>query len=115
MGVFCWIEIGTKGVLFSNCLRYRFTKKVKMKISVSSKLLMMVVFVTTTMNMMATVWTVSNDPNRPAQYSVLQAAVDAAAPNDTLLVTGSTTQYYPGATIVKPLVIFHKRISMALT
>jgi hypothetical protein len=110
MGVFCWIEIGTKGVLFSNCLRYRFTKKVKMKISVSSKLLMMVVFVTTTMNMMATVWTVSNDPNRPAQYSVLQAAVDAAAPNDTLLVTGSTTQYYPGATIVKPLVIFGEGI-----
>lgn len=58
----------------------------------------------------ATVWTVSNDPNRPAQFTAIQAAVDAASPNDTLLITGSTTQYYPGATIVKPLVIFGESI-----
>ena len=81
-----------------------------MKILVSSKLLMTVVFLATAMNMMATVWTVSNDPNRPAQYTALQAAVDAASPNDTLLVTGSGTSYYPGATIVKPLVIFGEGI-----
>ncbi len=81
-----------------------------MKILVSSKLLLSVVFLTTAMNMMATVWTVSNDPNRPAQYTALQAAVDAASPNDTLLVTGSGTSYYPGATIVKPLVIFGEGI-----
>jgi hypothetical protein len=72
--------------------------------------MMVVVFLTTAINMMATVWTVSNDPNRPAQYSVLQTAVDAASPNDTLLVTGSGTSYYPGATLVKPLVIFGEGI-----
>ncbi len=60
--------------------------------------------------MMATVWTVSNDPNRPAQFTALQAAVDAASPNDTLLVTGSGTSYYPGANVVKPLVFFGEGI-----
>jgi hypothetical protein len=64
----------------------------------------------TTMSVQATVWTVSNDANRPAQYSTLQAAVDAASPNDTLLVTGSTNSYYPGATVVKPLVFFGEGI-----
>jgi len=81
-----------------------------MRISSISKALAWVVGMITTMSVQATVWTVSNDPNRPAQYSTLQAAVDAASPNDTLLVTGSGTSYYPGATIVKPLVIFGEGI-----
>ncbi len=82
----------------------------KMNISTFSKSLLLFVFVTTAVNMMATVWTVSNDPNRPAQFTALQAAVDAASPNDTLLVTGSGTSYYPGANVVKPLVFFGEGI-----
>jgi hypothetical protein len=81
-----------------------------MKISSISKALTWLVGMVTTMSVQATVWTVSNDPNRPAQYTSLQAAVDAASPNDTLLVTGSSTSYYPGATLVKPLVIFGEGI-----
>ena len=81
-----------------------------MKISVFSKISAVVVFALTAISSQATVWTVSNDPNRPAQYTALQAAVDAASPNDTLLVTGSSTSYYPGATVVKPLVIFGEGI-----
>lgn len=41
----------------------------------------------------ATVITVSNDPNNPAQYSDLQAAIDAATAGDTLYVHGSQTSY----------------------
>jgi hypothetical protein len=81
-----------------------------MKISVFSKMVVIIVLLSTALDMSATVWTVSNDPNRPAQFSVLQTAADAASPNDTLLVTGSTTQYYPGVTLVKPLVIFGEGI-----
>ena len=36
---------------------------------------------------------VSNNPNVPGQYTSLQAAIDAAAPDDTLYVQGSTTSY----------------------
>ena len=104
------MQIEELGVLRTGFIAHTFTKKVKMKISVFSKFVVMVVFFASALNMSATVWTVSNDPNRPAQYSVLQTAVDAASPNDTLLVTGSTTQYYPGATLVKPLVIFGEGI-----
>lgn len=81
-----------------------------MRIFSISKALTWMFFLVASMRVQATVWTVSNDPNRPAQYSVLQTAVDAASPNDTLLVTGSGTSYYPGATIVKPLVIFGEGI-----
>ena len=41
----------------------------------------------------AAIITVSNNPNVPGQYTSLQAAIDAAAPNDTLYVQGSTTSY----------------------
>jgi hypothetical protein len=36
---------------------------------------------------------VSNNPNIPGQYSNLQTAIDAAAPDDTIYVQGSTTSY----------------------
>jgi hypothetical protein len=81
-----------------------------MRISSISKVLTCLVGMVTTMSVQATVWTVSNDPNRPAQFTALQAAVDAASPNDTLLVTGSSNNYYPGATVVKPLVFFGEGI-----
>ena len=41
----------------------------------------------------AAIITVSNNPNVPGQYTNLQTAIDAAAPDDTLYVQGSTTSY----------------------
>lgn len=41
----------------------------------------------------AAVITVSNNPNSPGQYTDLQTAIDAAAPNDILYVHGSATAY----------------------
>ncbi|MBK9255783.1 MAG: hypothetical protein IPM42_09875 [Saprospiraceae bacterium] len=41
----------------------------------------------------ATVWTVSNDPARPAQFTTITAAVNAASPGDTLRIAGSNTTY----------------------
>jgi hypothetical protein len=47
---------------------------------------------------------VSNNPNVPGQYSNLQTAIDAAAPDDTLYVQGSVTSY-GDVTITKKLKI----------
>lgn len=55
----------------------------------------------------ATVWTVSNNADRPAQFTTIQSAVDAASPGDTLLITGGT---YGGATLVKNLVFYGEAI-----
>ncbi len=52
---------------------------------------------------LATVWTVSNDPNRPAQFTNLQDAVDAASPGDTLRIAGSNTEY-TGVELFFPMV-----------
>lgn len=52
----------------------------------------------------ATTITVSNDINRPGQYSNLQTAIDAAANGDTILVYGSSSSY-GSITINKPLVL----------
>lgn len=41
----------------------------------------------------ATVWTVSNEPGYPAQFTDVQAAHDAAQAGDTLYVTASATAY----------------------
>lgn len=41
----------------------------------------------------AKVWTVSNDPARPAQFNNLQSAIDASSPSDTLRIAGSATTY----------------------
>lgn len=57
----------------------------------------------------ATVWTVSNDANRPAQFTTVQEAHNAASPGDTVLVTGSATNY-AGVSMVKPLVIYGESI-----
>lgn len=54
----------------------------------------------------ATVWTVSNDANRPAQFTTVQAAVDEADPGDTILIIGSGPQYNETVNILKPLVFF---------
>jgi hypothetical protein len=42
---------------------------------------------------MATVHTVSNNPNSPGEYNNLQTAIDAATNGDTLYVHGSPTSY----------------------
>jgi hypothetical protein len=52
----------------------------------------------------ATVWTVSNDPNRKAQFTNLNDAHTSASSFDTIYVYGSATQY-PNASISKRLVI----------
>jgi hypothetical protein len=44
-------------------------------------------------NLHSTVWTVSNDASRPAQFTTIPAAVTAASPGDTLRIAGSNTQY----------------------
>lgn len=41
----------------------------------------------------ATTWTVSNNPNKPAQYTSLQTAVDSAAIGDTLLISSGPNSY----------------------
>ncbi|MBK9255784.1 MAG: hypothetical protein IPM42_09880 [Saprospiraceae bacterium] len=38
-------------------------------------------------------WTVSNDPTRPAQFTSVESAINAAANGDTILVAGSQTTY----------------------
>lgn len=53
---------------------------------------------------LASVITVSNKPNSPAQFSTIQGAVDAAAAGDTILITGSPNQY-SSTDISKRLVI----------
>lgn len=57
----------------------------------------------------AAVITVSNVTSRPAQHSSLQAAVDAASPGDTLLITGGGGNY-GSVTMVKTLVLIGEGI-----
>jgi hypothetical protein len=57
------------------------------------------------LNVHATVRTVSNNPDIPAQYNNLQVAIDASAAGDTILVSGSATNY-GDVTIRKKLVLF---------
>ncbi len=56
----------------------------------------------------ATSWTVSNNPDRPAQFTDIQSAIDAASPNDTILITGGT--YSTAINIVKPIVFYGESI-----
>jgi len=41
----------------------------------------------------STQWTVSNDPTRPAQFTSVVSAINAAANGDTILIAGSQTGY----------------------
>jgi hypothetical protein len=41
----------------------------------------------------ATIWTVSNNPDSPGQYTSLQMAIDSSMVHDTILVAGSPTSY----------------------
>jgi hypothetical protein len=53
--------------------------------------------------LLATTWTVSNNADRPAQYTTIQAAVNDAAPGDTILITSGN---YAGMTSFKNLVFY---------
>jgi len=53
----------------------------------------------------ATVRTVSNNPDRPAQYTTVQSAVTAANPGDTLLIAGGIN-YNETVYIPKKMVLF---------
>lgn len=68
------------------------------------KKFLLIIFVFITYSVHGTTITVSNDINRPAQYSNLQTAIDAAANGDTLLIYGSSTSY-GNAELIKPLVL----------
>jgi ABC-type phosphate transport system substrate-binding protein len=41
----------------------------------------------------AAVLTVSNDPNQPAQFSTIAAAIDSAKAGDTIYISGSNVAY----------------------
>ena len=62
----------------------------------------------------ATVWTVSNVTSRPAQFTQLQAAIDSALINDTILMTGGGA-LYSTATLRKPMVIIGEGIGPQTT
>jgi hypothetical protein len=53
----------------------------------------------------ATIRTVSNDPNNPAQFTKIQDAVNAAVAGDTIYVNPSPTIYNESVTIIKKLVM----------
>jgi hypothetical protein len=68
----------------------------------------------TTSDLFATVYTVSNVANRPAQFTSVQAAVDSAAIGDTILITGGGATY-AAITTVKPLVFIGEGINGSAT
>ena len=63
----------------------------------------------------ATIWTVSNDANRPAQFTTLQEAHDAASIGDTILITGNNAYNteYAGINVYKPLTFIGEGIDDA--
>jgi hypothetical protein len=58
-------------------------------------------------NLYSTQWSVSNDPIRPAQFTTVEGAINAAANGDTILIAGSQTNYVITA---NPLIITKKII-----
>lgn len=53
----------------------------------------------------ATIRTVSNDPQNPAQFNTIQAAVNAAVVGDTIYVNASSTTYSENVSVTKRLVL----------
>jgi hypothetical protein len=53
----------------------------------------------------ATIRTVSNDPQNPAQFNTIQAAVNAAVAGDTIYVNASSTRYSENVQVTKQLVL----------
>ena len=68
------------------------------------QLLSLTLLVATALGAQATIHQVDNNNNSPGVFTTIQAANDAAAPNDTLYIHASPT-IYAGANITKPLVI----------
>jgi hypothetical protein len=62
-------------------------------------------------SLFATTWTVSNNAERPAQFTSIQEAVNAASPNDTILITGGVYSSTAGTmTTTIPLVFYGEGI-----
>lgn len=53
----------------------------------------------------ATIRTVSNDPQNPAQFATIQAAVNAAVVGDTIYVNASNINYSENVSVTKRLVL----------
>jgi hypothetical protein len=76
----------------------------KQQLSDMKIILALVLLMTVTLHSMATVRTVSNDPNNPAQYNTVQAALNASNHGDTVYVNG--TQFtYPDFQINRRIVL----------
>jgi hypothetical protein len=69
------------------------------------KNLLSILCVTLCSSLMATTFTVSNNPNSPGQYTTITAALGAASNGDIILVQGSATDY-DGITITKSVKIY---------
>ncbi|MFZ4399670.1 MAG: hypothetical protein ACOYO1_06530 [Bacteroidales bacterium] len=54
----------------------------------------------------ATIRTVSNRADKPAQYTLIQNAINASAMGDTILIAGSATVYAAALTIDRRLIFF---------
>ena len=61
-------------------------------------------------NANAKVWTVSNRADKPAQYTTIQAAINAAQPGDTILIAGSSTDY-SAFTVDRTLVFYGEGVN----
>lgn len=70
----------------------------------SPKNLLFLAFSIVALHLQASQFTVSKDPNRVAQFTDLQLAIDGAANGDTILVYGATTSY-GSISLYKPLVL----------
>ncbi|MGL5018771.1 MAG: hypothetical protein ACRDBP_11600 [Luteolibacter sp.] len=53
----------------------------------------LILILSTAMNLHAAIWTVDNNTSRPAAFRTIQAAIDAAAVGDTLMIAGSSVRY----------------------
>jgi hypothetical protein len=58
-----------------------------------------------TISSYATIRTVSNDPQNPAQFTTIQAAVDAAVAGDTIYVNVSPTDYSENVSLTKRVIL----------
>jgi hypothetical protein len=66
----------------------------KTQVSLFAGILLAAIFVFTNINQLnADIWTVSNNPNSPGQYTNLQTAIDNSSQGDTILIAGSTSSY----------------------
>jgi pectin methylesterase-like acyl-CoA thioesterase len=66
---------------------------------------LLILFCIVSLSAFATIRTVSNDPQNPAQFNTIQAAVNAAVVGDTIYVNASSTTYSENVSVTKRLVL----------